>query len=294
MFWRRFHALCFECAWSSCARVPSPLRTESVVAGKNRRSDEVSVGPRQRRGTYWIRMARCGANCPVAVAPVSPTETAESSKDFPQITDVAEPVKLADVEASKQSREARVKKAPTESEAVEAALHAATHIPSWAWCIACVASCAAEDLHWCKEPDAQGHGHEPVSFDFGFLGVNNTPTCTRADAHFSRAHLTAHNSYSTALFQSGTPHWLKVERNLCHEFLCTHVLLVCHVSVERSVCPFPSCPVLTHMLCVKNPSDLNLVWWRWTKPLCLRSLEWNVWLVGQSRTQVMSQTSTAA
>ena len=29
--------------------------------------------------------------------------------------------------------------------------------------------------------------------------------------------------------------------------------------------------------------DLNLVWWQWTQPLCLRSLERNVWLLCQSK-----------
>ena len=29
--------------------------------------------------------------------------------------------------------------------------------------------------------------------------------------------------------------------------------------------------------------DLNLVWWQWTEPLCLRSLERNVWLLCQSK-----------
>ena len=32
---------------------------------------------------------------------------------------------------------------------------------------------------------------------------DTTPTCTRADAHFSRAHLTVHIKYSTALCQCG-------------------------------------------------------------------------------------------
>ena len=94
-------------------------------------------------------------------------------------------------------------------------------------------------------------------------GVNTKPTCTRADAHFSRAHLTVHSSYSTAPF----PMWehrigSRYKKNLCRAFLCAHFHLVCHVNVERSVCPFPSGPVLTYMLCAKNLSDLNIVWWQ--------------------------------
>ena len=91
----------------------------------------------------------------------------------------------------------------------------------------------------------------------------------------------------------GTPHWLKVKRNLCHAFLCTNCHLVRHVIVERSVCPSPS--GVTYMLCVQNFSDLNLVRWQWTKSLvppltgveCLAA--WPI----RPQTQVMSPTSTA-
>ena len=112
---------------------------------------------------------------------------------------------------------------------------------------------------------------------------DTTPTCTRADAHCSRAHITVHSSYSTALFQCGHTALAQGKRNLCCAFLCLHFHLVCHVLIERSFCPFPSSHVLTYMLCVKTLSVLDLVWWKLTKPLCcLHSLEWNVWLLGQS------------
>ena len=105
-------------------------------------------------------------------------------------------------------------------------------------------------------------------------GVNTTPSCTRADAHFSRAHLTVHNSYRTALFQCcHTALAQGTQESVSRIFFCTHSHLVCHVIVERSVCPLPSGPVLIYMLCVKNLSDLNLVWWQWTN-LCA-SAHWS-------------------
>ena len=39
--------------------------------------------------------------------------------------------------------------------------------------------------------------------------------------------------------------------------------------------------VLTYMLFVKTLSVLNLVGWKQSKPPCLHSLGWNVWLPGQ-------------
>ena len=42
--------------------------------------------------------------------------------------------------------------------------------------------------------------------------VDTTPTCTRAHAHFSRAHITVHNSYTDPHFSNvSTPHWLKAK-----------------------------------------------------------------------------------
>ena len=70
---------------------------------------------------------------------------------------------------------------------------------------------------------------------------------------------TSQCTFHTALHFSnvGTPHWLKVKRNLCCAFLCTHFHLVCHVLVERSFCPFHTGHVFTYVLCVKNLSVLN-------------------------------------
>ena len=98
----------------------------------------------------------------------------------------------------------------------------------------------------------------------------------RAQTHiFSRAHITVHNSYSTVLFQCGHTALAQGERNL---FLCTHCHLVCHVLVCWSAWSIPFAHVLTCMLFVKTLSILNLVWLKLSKPLCLRSLEWKVWL----------------
>ena len=87
--------------------------------------------------------------------------------------------------------------------------------------------------------------------------VDTTPTCTRADAHFSRAHITVHYSYSTALFQCGHTALAKGKRNLCCALLFDHFHLVCHVFVKRSFCPFPSGHVLTSMLFVSRPSAFS-------------------------------------
>ena len=57
-------------------------------------------------------------------------------------------MKAADIEISKEGRDARVKKVPAEPCEPESELHSATHIPFRAWCSACVASRAKEDSHW--------------------------------------------------------------------------------------------------------------------------------------------------
>ena len=45
--------------------------------------------------------------------------------------------------------------------------------------------------------------------------VNTAPTCTRADAHSSRAHITVHNLHIDPHFSNVcTPHWLK-EKGIC-------------------------------------------------------------------------------
>ena len=92
-------------------------------------------------------------------------------------------------------------------------------------------------------------------------GVDTTPTCTRADAHFSRAHITVHNSFIDPYFSNvGTPHWLKVT-GICvaHFFLCTHFLTRCYVLVEWSSWSLPSCYFLTYLFSVKTLSVIDLV-----------------------------------
>ena len=58
-------------------------------------------------------------------------------------------------------------------------------------------------------------------------GVDTTPTCTRADAHVSRAHFTVHNSHSTANFSAlGSRHEKEfVSRIRLHSFSSR---LTCH------------------------------------------------------------------
>ena len=46
----------------------------------------------------------------------------------------------------------------------------------------------------------------------GAVFVDTTPACTRADAHFSRAHITVHNLHMEPHFSNvGTPHRLQVK-----------------------------------------------------------------------------------
>ena len=80
-------------------------------------------------------------------------------------------MKAADIEISKEGRDARVKKGPAEPSEPESELPSATHIPFRAWCSACVASRAKEDPHWRQRTeDVHVKGNDIVSFDFGFLG----------------------------------------------------------------------------------------------------------------------------
>ena len=56
----------------------------------------------------------------------------------------------------------------------------------------------------------------------------------------------------------------------------------CHVLVE---CPFrllPSCRFIAFLFCVTTLSVIDLIGKEQIKPLCFCSLEWNVWLHGQS------------
>ena len=115
------------------------------------------------------------------------------------------------------------------------------------------------------------------------MSVNTIPTYLYAQTHIFLIHTSQCTIHTAVHFSNvGTPHWLKVKRSLCHVFVYTHFHLVCHVIVECSVCPFSPSLVLALMPDFQNLSDLNLVWWQWTKPLCHRSLEWNVWLLCQS------------
>ena len=78
-------------------------------------------------------------------------------------------------------------------------------------------------------------------------GVDTTSSCTRADAHFSRAHITMHNSLIdphssnvvTSALAQGT-------RDECREFLKKH----CHLfvmSLKRCACrSFHLLPVVCH------------------------------------------------
>ena len=104
-------------------------------------------------------------------------------------------------------------------------------------------------------------------------GVDTTPLCTRADAHFFS--FAQRSAQFTALFQCGHTALAQGKRNLCCAFFCTHFHLVCHVLVRWSARSIPSGHVL-YLLSVKNLSVLNLLGLKWSKPLCLRSLEWNV------------------
>ena len=57
--------------------------------------------------------------------------------------------------------------------------------------------------------------------------VDTTPTCTRADAHFSRAHITVHNSHIDPHFSNVVTSTLaQVKRNRCRAFLQNHFHLI--------------------------------------------------------------------
>ena len=115
-------------------------------------------------------MARCAAKSST-VSPVTLSETVESPQGLLAIADLAKPVKAADIEISKEGRDARVKNASAESSELESDLHSATRIPFRTWCSTCVASRAKEDPHWRKRTeDAQEQKHDMASLDFGFLG----------------------------------------------------------------------------------------------------------------------------
>ena len=117
------------------------------------------------------------------------------------------------------------------------------------------------------------------------VGVDTSPSCTRANAYFLVR--TSQCAIHTALHFSneGTPHWFKVKR-ICVAYFCIWFHLVCHVFVGRSVCPIHPSHVFTHMLIGKTFNVPNLVWWKWTKPWCFHSLEWNDWLPCQSDSKI--------
>ena len=104
----------------------------------------------------------------------------------------------------------------------------------------------------------------------------------RALTHIFLARTSVHSSYSMALFQCGHTAVAQGKRNQCYAFLCAHFHLVCHVLVERSLCPFLSGHVLTYMLFVKTLSVLNLVEGSRVPSCAPAQLKWNVWLLGQS------------
>ena len=131
----------------------------------------------------------------------------------------------------------------------------------------------------------------------GLECVNTTPTCTRTDAHFSRAHLTMHNSYSTALFQCGHTALAKGEKEFVSRVrLHSYFHLACHLIVERSVCPFSSSLIVTYMPDFQSVSDffprLGAVDKTPVPPLTGVECLAVPWLI-RPQTQVMSPTSTA-
>ena len=77
-------------------------------------------------------MVRCNAKL-LTVGPVTLSETVETPKGLPVITDVAKPEQAADNEISKEGRVARVKKARQEPSEMKSELLSATHIPFRAW-----------------------------------------------------------------------------------------------------------------------------------------------------------------
>ena len=56
----------------------------------------------------------------------------------------------------------------------------------------------------------------------------------------------------------------------------------CHVLVECSLRPLPSCRFIAYLFSVTTLSVIDLVGKEQNNPLCFCSLEWNVWQFGQS------------
>ena len=106
-------------------------------------------------------------------------------------------------------------------------------------------------------------------------GADTTPTRSRADAHFSGAHITVHNSLID-------PHALaQGSRDQCRAFLKKTLSSLRHVLVRFAFHSFPSCRFISYFFSVTTFSVDNIIGDQ-IKPLLLCSLEWNVWLLGQS------------
>ena len=90
--------------------------------------------------------------------------------------------------------------------------------------------------------------------------ADTAPTCTRADAHSSRAHITVQNSHIDPHFSNvGTPHWLK-EKGICVAHFSEIIFISLSCLCWMSSWSLHSGHVFTNLLCVKTLSVLNLVW----------------------------------
>ena len=118
--------------------------------------------------------------------------------------------------------------------------------------------------------------------DHSAVHVDTTPTCTRANAHVSRAHIAVHNSLVTSM------PWLKVQG-----FSVTHFskTLSClrHVFVRCAFHSFPSCRFISCLFSVTTFSVIDIIGEDQINPLLLCSLEWNIWLLGQSNSTHMNR-----
>ena len=110
--------------------------------------------------------------------------------------------------------------------------------------------------------------------DHSTVHVDTTPTCTRADAHVSRAHIAVHSSLINPM-----PWFVELGISVAH----FSKILSCLRHVVCSPAGRPqlmACPFSSHL---SRPSAfLYFLSQKWSKLLCLLSLEWNVWLVGKS------------
>ena len=171
--------------------------------------------------------------------------------------------------------------------AAHCTLDACSRPPSSLW--GC--KCARTSIKSSSAPTASLAHVLSGSSKSGGSSVDTTPTCTRADALSSRAHITAHNSHTDPHSSNVVTSTLaQGKRKQCLAFLQKPFSSRCHVLVECPFRPLPSCRFIAHLF-----SLIDLVGKEQIKPLCLCSLERNVWLPGQSdSTQVMSPTSAPA